>query len=81
MSVASGATIITDTSLGDYAPDTRRLVISGEGFREYSWLLDITHDHTAGLFKHSRLSQLVPYILARVADAAAAGADDSGYLQ
>jgi hypothetical protein len=57
---------MTESSWGDFAPDARRVVISGESFREYSWLLDIIHDHTAGLFRHSRLSG--PYRLARVVE-------------
>jgi len=43
-------------SWGDFAPNARRLVVSGQSFREYSWLLDIIHDHTAELFRHSRIS-------------------------
>jgi hypothetical protein len=66
----------------DYVPNARHLVISGGSFREYSWLLDIIHDHTAGLFRHSRLSQLGPYRLARVWEMGvglAEGEADSGY--
>jgi hypothetical protein len=58
-------------------------VISGESFREYSWLLDIIHDHTAGLFKHTRLSQLGPYALARffeeIGGTSRENEGDSGY--
>ncbi|KIW05114.1 uncharacterized protein PV09_03670 [Verruconis gallopava] len=63
----SSASTVTD-SWGDYAPNTRRLADSGDSFREYNWLLDIIHDHTAGLFRHSRLSALGPYRLAHVVD-------------
>ena len=71
--------------LADYAPNARNLVVSGGSFTQYSWLLDIIHDHTAGLFKHSRLSQLGPYRLAKVFDSlglggvAGRGGEDSGY--
>jgi len=68
----------------DFAPDARRLIVSSESLREYSWLLDIIHDHTAGLCRHSRLSQLGPYRLARVLEVMGVegvmlGEADSGY--
>jgi hypothetical protein len=35
--------------------DTRRWVLEEDSLR-YSWLFDIIHDHTEGLFRYSRLT-------------------------